>query len=126
MGSDHHHGTANGQAGSGLRNRLLIAFGITSFIVIAQAIGSIITGSLALLTDTAHALSDSTGLLVAALPEAAGGEGVGTSPHTARDTATLLRRLGRADLSAARLFEGHVNAVKLIALHGGDDSGDKG
>ncbi|WP_221930638.1 acyl-CoA dehydrogenase family protein [Paracoccus marinus] len=61
------------------------------------------------------------GLLVAALPEAAGGEGVGTSPHTARDTATLLRRLGRADLSAARLFEGHVNAVKLIALHGGDE-----
>ena len=67
MGSDHHHGTANGQAGSGLRNRLLIAFGITSFIVIAQAIGSIITGSLALLTDTAHALSDSTGLLVAVI-----------------------------------------------------------
>ena len=61
------------------------------------------------------------GLLVAALPEAAGGEGVGTAPHTARDTATLLRRLGRADLSAARLFEGHVNAVKLIALHGGDE-----
>ncbi|MDN5746079.1 MAG: cation diffusion facilitator family transporter, partial [Nocardioidaceae bacterium] len=34
-------------------------------IVIAQAIGSVITGSLALLTDTAHALSDASGLLVA-------------------------------------------------------------
>lgn len=67
MGSDHHHGHVNGHAGSGLRNRLLIAFGITSFIVIAQAIGSVITGSLALLTDTAHALSDSTGLLVAVI-----------------------------------------------------------
>lgn len=69
----------------------------------------------------AIALLRDAGLLVSALPEAAGGEGVGTSPHTARDTATLLRRLGRADLSAARLFEGHVNAVKLIALHGGDE-----
>ena len=67
MGSDHHHGHVNGHAGSGLRNRLLIAFGITSFIVIAQAIGSVITGSLELLTDTAHALSDSTGLLVAVI-----------------------------------------------------------
>ncbi|XVX18702.1 cation diffusion facilitator family transporter [Actinomycetota bacterium] len=67
MGSDHHHSPPHGQAGSGLRNRLLIAFGITSFIVIAQAIGSVITGSLALLTDTAHALSDSTGLLVAVI-----------------------------------------------------------
>ena len=69
----------------------------------------------------AMALLRDAGLLVAALPEAAGGEGVGTSPHTAHDTATLLRRLGRADLSAARLFEGHVNAIKLIALHGGDE-----
>lgn len=67
MGSDHHHGPPHGQTGSGLRNRLLIAFGITSFIVIAQAIGSVVTGSLALLTDTAHALSDSTGLLVAVI-----------------------------------------------------------
>ena len=32
--------------------------------------------------------------------------------------ATLLRRLGRADLVMARLFEGHVNALKLIALYG--------
>lgn len=67
MGADHHHDPAVGRADQGLRNRLLIAFGITALIVLAQAIGSVITGSLALLTDTAHALSDSTGLLVAAI-----------------------------------------------------------
>lgn len=67
MGTDHHHGPAGGRADRGLRNRLLIAFGITALIVLAQAIGSVITGSLALLTDTAHALSDSTGLLVAVI-----------------------------------------------------------
>src|SRR5699024_10102629 len=34
-------------------------------VVLAQAVGSVITGSLALLTDTAHALADASGLLVA-------------------------------------------------------------
>jgi len=47
------------------RARLWIAFGITATIVVAQAAGSILTGSLALLTDTAHAITDASGLLVA-------------------------------------------------------------
>jgi cobalt-zinc-cadmium efflux system protein len=47
------------------RVRLWIAFGLTATIVLAQAIGSVITGSLALLTDTAHAITDASGLLVA-------------------------------------------------------------
>lgn len=42
----------------------------------------------------------------------------GLPPDQALALATLLRRLGRADLVMARLFEGHVNALKLIALHG--------
>lgn len=49
----------------GLRNRLAIAFGITVLVVVAQAVGAVLTGSLALLTDTAHALTDASGLLVA-------------------------------------------------------------
>lgn len=61
-GHDHSHG-ADGTA----RTRLAIAFGITALIVLAQAVGSIVTGSLALLTDTAHALVDASGLLVALL-----------------------------------------------------------
>lgn len=60
------------------------------------------------------------GLLTAVLPRAEGGEGLGTDAGTALATATLLRRLGRADLSLGRLFEGHMNAVKLVALHGTD------
>ena len=67
MAADHHHGPTDGRADRGLRNRLLIAFGITALIVLTQAIGSVITGSQAQLTDTAHALSDSTGLLVAVI-----------------------------------------------------------
>lgn len=35
----------------------------------------------------------------------------------------MLRRVGRANLSAGRIFEGHVNAVKLLQLHGGPAEG---
>ena len=53
-----------GQPGD-YRRKLWIAFGITATIVVAQAVGSVVTGSLALLTDTAHAITDASGLLVA-------------------------------------------------------------
>lgn len=63
----HDHGSTSPQADRGTRRRLLIAFGITALIVVAQAVGSVVTGSLALLTDTAHALADASGLLVAVI-----------------------------------------------------------
>lgn len=67
MGAGHEHEVANEKAGlpGDYRRRLWIAFGITATIVVAQAVGSVITGSLALLTDTAHAITDASGLLVA-------------------------------------------------------------
>ncbi len=65
MGGGHSHAGEGAQPSRSMRNRLLLAFVLTAGIVVAQAIGSILTGSLALLTDTAHALADSTGLLVA-------------------------------------------------------------
>lgn len=67
MGAGHDHGMPSGDPGqaSDFRVRLWIAFGLTAAIVIAQAVGSVLTGSLALLTDTAHAAADASGLLVA-------------------------------------------------------------
>ena len=61
----------------------------------------------------------SAGWLVAPLPVAAGGAGLGTSsdPDAIRLALDALRGLGRADLPLARLYEGHVNAVKLVELH---------
>ena len=59
------------------------------------------------------------GLFAAALPSGAGGLGLGLG-HSAQATlwtVTVLRRLGRANLSVARLFEGHLNALKLVDLH---------
>ncbi|AKV87250.1 MULTISPECIES: cation diffusion facilitator family transporter [Microbacterium] len=47
------------------RNRLVIAFAITSSVFIVEVIGAIITGSLALLVDAAHMLTDVVGLAMA-------------------------------------------------------------
>ncbi|TFB92088.1 MULTISPECIES: cation diffusion facilitator family transporter [unclassified Cryobacterium] len=52
-------------AGASGRRRLVIAFGITSTILVAEVIGAILTGSLALLIDAAHMLVDAGGLLIA-------------------------------------------------------------
>ncbi|MGJ3510149.1 cation diffusion facilitator family transporter [Enemella sp. A6] len=67
MGAGHSHGPVVDEASlpGDFRKKLWIAFGITATIVVAQAVGSVITGSLALLTDTAHAITDASGLLVA-------------------------------------------------------------
>ena len=61
---DHAHGVAGPSDGSQWR-RLAVAFGITTAILVAQAVGAVLTGSLALLVDTAHMLTDAGGLLVA-------------------------------------------------------------
>lgn len=55
------HGTAAGKHAS----RLAWAFGLTSAYMIAEVIGGLITGSLALLADAAHMLTDAGGLALA-------------------------------------------------------------
>lgn len=68
MGSHHHnHGLPSAEPGApqDFRGKLWIAFSLTAVIVLAQAFGAFLTGSLALLTDTAHAAADASSLLVA-------------------------------------------------------------
>lgn len=57
------------------------------------------------------------GWLSACLPFGEGGQGWGTEPRGARAAVRMLRSLGRANLSVARLFEGHMNALKLVSLY---------
>lgn len=61
MGAEHSHGAGEATP----RNRLLIAFSITLSVFVVEVIGSIITGSLALLVDAGHMLTDVIGLAVA-------------------------------------------------------------
>ena len=60
MAHEHHHA-----APADHRRRLLLVVAITGVIVVAQLVGSVLTGSLALLTDTVHAVADLSGLVVA-------------------------------------------------------------
>ncbi|MGB3739954.1 MAG: acyl-CoA dehydrogenase [Pontixanthobacter sp.] len=57
------------------------------------------------------------GWLSACLPTALGGKGWGCEWTGLPDAIAALRLMGYANLATARLFEGHMNAVKLIALH---------
>ncbi|MGK7867094.1 acyl-CoA dehydrogenase family protein [Falsiroseomonas sp. E2-1-a20] len=45
-------------------------------------------------------------------------DGLGTAPEGAAALALTLRRIGRASLPLGRLFEGHVNALRLVLRHG--------
>lgn len=60
------------------------------------------------------------GALQAPLPCRFGGLGLGTEPAGGRDLLDLLRHIGRGSLAIGRLYEGHVNALKLIALYGSE------
>ena len=58
------------------------------------------------------------GALLAPLPRRLGGAGLGTEPAGAPGLLALLRAIGRGSLSLGRLYEGHVNALKLITRYG--------
>lgn len=57
------------------------------------------------------------GLLAAPIPAEAGGAGLGDEPG-AGTLAEVLRLVGYGSLALGRLYEGHVNALQLVAAHG--------
>ena len=57
-------------------------------------------------------------LLAAPLPRALGGLGLGSEAGFTFPLLQVLKTLGRGDLSVARIYEGHVNALLLIGLFG--------
>ena len=61
MGAGHDHVTV----GAGYRSRLLAVLAITVGVVFLQVIAGLVAGSLALLADAGHALTDATGLALA-------------------------------------------------------------
>lgn len=66
MGHDHSGAGAGDQhLGQDQRRRLAVALSITVVITVAGVIGGLLTGSLALLADAGHALTDAAGLAIA-------------------------------------------------------------
>lgn len=58
-----------------------------------------------------------SGLAMSPLPHELGGSSL-WDPRFGAELCTILRLLGAADLSLARIFEGHVNAVGLVCRYG--------
>ncbi|MFC9354601.1 cation diffusion facilitator family transporter [Arthrobacter sp. NPDC057013] len=64
MGHDHNH--AHGLTATGRhRSRLIAVLAITLSVMLIQVIGSLLSGSLALLADAGHMLSDAAGVFIA-------------------------------------------------------------
>jgi cobalt-zinc-cadmium efflux system protein len=99
MGSGHSHEvTATGEH----RRRLIVALVITSVVLIAEVIGGLIAGSLALLADAAHMLTDSTGLILALI-----------AASLATRAATVKRTFG---LQRAEVLAALGNALLLVGV----------
>lgn len=101
MSHDHGHGQADH------RGRLAVALGITSAVLVAQGVGAVLTGSLALLVDTAHMLTDAGGLAMALV-----------AAHLGRRPATSRRTWGyrRAEVLAALAQAAVLLAVGTYVL----------
>lgn len=74
MAHDHSHRSSS-------RARLLIVIPIVAVVLVAQVIGGLLTGSLALLADAGHLFSDLTGLVIAVVAI-----GIASRPATDRHT----------------------------------------
>ncbi len=66
MGAGHGHGSPV-TAGAANRGRLLTVLGITLAVLVAEVVGAVLTGSLALLADAGHVFTDSAGIGLAVL-----------------------------------------------------------
>lgn len=62
MGGDHNHGASALRAGARHQKALMISFGLIATFFVVEAVGGIITNSLALLSDAGHMLTDVIGL----------------------------------------------------------------
>ncbi|MBF5082975.1 cation diffusion facilitator family transporter [Quadrisphaera sp. INWT6] len=104
----HGHGHSHGAGGD--RRRLALALGITLVVLVSGVVGGLVTGSLALLADAGHMLTDAAGLGVALLASS-----LALRPATAARTWGL----GRAEVLAAVLQAALLLAVGvLIAVEG--------
>lgn len=83
----HDHGLGNAATGTAKhRKRLILALSITLSVVIVQFVGAMISGSLALLADTGHMLTDATGIAIALIASLIAG-----LPATSKRTFGYLR-----------------------------------
>ena len=93
------------------RRRLLIVAGITVTVFVGEVIGGLLSGSLALLADAGHMLTDSTGLIIALVAAT-----LATRPATSARTYGLQRVEVLAALFNGLLLTGVAVGVLLTAI----------
>jgi len=94
MSHDHTHSTN--------RNRLLIAIGIVAAVLVVEVVGAWLSGSLSLLADAGHMLSDLAGLVIALMATI-----VAARPATDRQTFGYRR---------AEVFGALINGLILVVV----------
>jgi cobalt-zinc-cadmium efflux system protein len=98
----HDHAPAEGIRGASNRRLLALSLGITSVVMVVQIVGSIVSGSLALVADAAHMFTDSAALVVALIASS-----VASRPANERRTFGYQR---------AEVFGALINGIILIVL----------
>jgi cobalt-zinc-cadmium efflux system protein len=90
------------------RTRLLIVFAVTVLVMAAEIVGTVLSGSLALLADAGHMFTDASGLLIALI-----------AATLALKPATMERTWGfkRAEILAAALQAGLLLAVGVFVVY---------
>lgn len=104
MSAEHNHGDVKSLPGS----RLFIAFALTGSFMLVEFIGGYLTGSLALISDAAHMMTDAFALLLALI-----------AIHAGRKAADVFRTYGyaRFEILAATLNAFILMAVAFYILY---------
>ncbi|MTE21734.1 cation diffusion facilitator family transporter [Streptomyces sp. TRM43335] len=108
MGAGHNHGgprpAGPGTAGAAYRGRLLAALAIAVILLVSQAVGAVLTGSLALLADAGHVAGDVIGVGMALL-----------AIHVANRPGDERRTFG---LARAEILAALLNCLLLLGVGG--------
>lgn len=98
----HHHGQHGHGGPAASRRALSAALGITGVVFVAEVVGGVLSGSMALLADAMHMLSDAAGLIISLVAIVVG-------QRAASTTATYGHR--RVEVLAAL-----INAVAVLSI----------
>ncbi|GLW09173.1 cation transporter [Microtetraspora sp. NBRC 13810] len=102
MGHGHGHGHTERTAAAAHRGRLVIVLVLTTTVLVVEAVGAVLSGSLALLADAGHMATDAAGVALALFAV-----WMAARPASARRTFGYQR---------AEILAAAVNAVLLIGL----------
>ena len=103
--SEHSHGHTHGHGAGASRGRLLVALCLSATVLVAEIVTALLTGSLALLADAGHMLTDVAGLVMALTAAH-----LSTRPATDRSTWGMRR----AEVIGAALQAGMLAVVGVF------------